>query len=115
MVDLRGDAVARQGPWVVSLGPRFSWADEDFTRTYFAVTPQDAANSGLAAYAPGGATTSAGVVGSAEYHFTRSWSLTGSLEYHRLFGDAADSPIVAELGSQDQFSATVGIRYWFGR
>lgn len=117
LVDLRADAVARQGPWVLSIGPRYAWADKDYTRTYFAVTPQDAARSPLVAttFAPDDATTSAGVVGSAEYRFQPRWSLTGSLEYRRLLGDAADSPIVADLGSKDQFSATVGIRYWFGR
>ncbi|MCR5880816.1 MipA/OmpV family protein [Phenylobacterium sp. J367] len=117
LLDLRGDAVARQGPWIASIGPRFSWADKDYTETYFAVTPQDAARSplGVAAYAPDGATRSVGLVSSVEYRVQPRWSLTGSLEYRRLLGDAADSPIVEDLGSSDQFSATVGVRYWFGR
>lgn len=36
-----------------------------------------------------------------------------SLRYKRLLGDAADSPIVANLGDRDQVSAGIGIKYRF--
>lgn len=113
MADLGADAVWRRAPLVASIGPRFSWGDDDFTRTYFGVDPMEAARSpfDIASYAPDGAALTAGLVASAEYRLNRHWSLAAVGSYRRLLGDAADSPIVADLGSADQFSATLGIRY----
>lgn len=115
--NLGADAVYRQGPWVVSIGPRVLWADDDFTSTYFRVTPTEAARSpfGINAYAPKGDFRSPGGIGSVEYRWNRRWSFTADVEYQRLIGDAADSPIVTRLGSQDQFSANIGVRYTFGQ
>ena len=117
VADFKADAVALRGPWSVSIGPRLSWADDDFTRTYFSVGPAEAARSpyGVMAYAPDGAAVSAGALASAEYRFARRWSVTGSIDYRRILGDAADSPIVVDLGSRDQFNTSVSVRYWFGR
>jgi MipA family protein len=114
-VDLGADAVIRTGPWVLSAGPRLSWADDAFTRTYFGVTPTEAALSpfGIPAFAAGGEFWSPGVVASAEYHVSRFWSLTAVGQYRRLTGDAADSPLVADLGSKDQFSASLSVTYTF--
>jgi MipA family protein len=115
--NLGADAVYRDGPWVVSAGPRVHWADEDFTSTYFEVTPADAARSpfGLQSFNPGGDFWSAGALASVEYKWRPRWSLTADLEYQRLTGDAADSPIVNQLGSEDQFRTSVGMRYKFSR
>jgi outer membrane protein len=115
--NLGADAVYREGSWVVSIGPRVRWADDEFTRTYFRVTPLEAARSpfGINAYEPKGDFLSAGAIGSVEYRWNRRWSLTADAEYQRLTGDAADSPIVSRLGSEDQFSANIGVRYTFGQ
>lgn len=113
--DLGADAVGRTGSWVLSVGPRLAWADDDFTRTYFAVTPIEAARSpfGIQPFAPGGAYWAPGVLASADYHLSRSWRVTAVGEYRRLTGDAADSPLVAVLGSKDQFHASLSVTYAF--
>ena len=115
--DLGADAVERTGAWVLSAGPRLAWADSDFTRTYFEVTPTDAARSplGLAPFAAGGGYWAPGVVASAEYRVGRSWTLSAVGQYRRLTGDAASSPLVAGLGSRDQFQASLSVGYAFGR
>jgi len=114
--DLGADAVERSGAWVLSAGPRLAWADDRFTRSYFQVTPLDAARSplGVQAFAPSGSFWSPGALASAEYRVSKHWSLTAVGEYHRLTGDAADSPIVARLGSKDQYGASLSVRYAFG-
>jgi MipA family protein len=114
--DLAADAVGRTGAWVLSVGPRLAWADKDFTSTYFDVSAADAARSpfGLQAFASRGAYWSPGGLASAEYRVSHSWSIAAVGEYRRLTGDAADSPIVARLGSKDQYKATLSVTYAFG-
>jgi MipA family protein len=113
--DLGADAVARPGPWVLSIGPRLSWADDTFTHSYFDVSPADAARSpfGLQPFAAGGAYWAPGGLASAEYRMNRAWSVIAVAQYRRLTGDAAASPIVAGLGSKDQFQASLSVTYAF--
>lgn len=117
IADAGVDAVWRQGPLVASLGPRLSWADDAFARTYFGVTPAEAARSPFAItpYAPDGPALAAGLTASAEYSLNRRWNLVAAARYRRGLGDIADSPIVADLGSPDQFSASLSVRYMLGR
>jgi outer membrane protein len=117
MADLGADGVYQDASWVLSIGPRAHWAESKFTRTYFGVTPLEAARSpfGIGAYAGDGTFSSAGLLASAEYRWTPRWSIVADSEYHRLMGSAAGSPIVAGFGSKDQFSAAIGAKYAFGR
>jgi MipA family protein len=115
--DLAADAVHDDARWLLSVGPRLHLGDSKFTQTYFGVSAAEAARSpfGIAPYSADGAFTSAGVLASAEYRWTRRWSLLGHVDYSRIFGKAGDSPIVAQLGSKDQITASFGLRYAFGR
>lgn len=97
----------------LTFGPRASFANGEYMRTYFGVTPAESALSGLAAYDPGGGFKSVGLEIGGRYEFTPQWALVGSLEYERLIGDAADSPIV-KTGEENQFIAKLGLSYRFG-
>jgi outer membrane protein len=97
----------------VSFGPRMSYADAEYMRTYLGVTPAESITSGLAAYDPRGGIKGVGAELNARYMFTPQWSVLGTLQYERLVGDAADSPI-AQAGSVDQFTAKLGLSYRFG-
>jgi len=114
--DLGVDAVARTGDWIFSAGPRLSWADDRFTRSYFEVSPLEAARSPFAIqpFAPHGSFWSPGALATAEYRVSKSWSFALDGAYRRLTGDAVKSPIVAKLGSKDQLSTTLSVRYAFG-
>lgn len=115
--DFAADAIVRGERWGFTAGPRLDWGEEAFTRTYFEVTPTDAARSplGIAAYAPGETYWAPGVVASVEYRVTPRWSLQSVATYSRLTGDAADSPIVEKLGSADQASISLSVRYTLGQ
>jgi outer membrane protein len=115
--DVAADAVYDSGRWLLSVGPRVHLGDSRFTRTYFDVTAADAARSpfGIGPYAADGTFVSAGALASAEYRWSPRWSVLANVDYRRLLGDAADSPIVARLGSPDQFTGALGLRYRFGR
>ena len=117
LADLGADAVYRHDRWIVSAGPRFSYADTRFTRTYFGVTPAEALASPAiaAAYSPRGGPRYAGLVASADYRWSDRWRLTADAGYRRVLGDAADSPLVRDLGSADQFDLSLGVRYAIGQ
>jgi outer membrane protein len=97
----------------IGVGPRISYADADYMRTYLGVTPAESVTSGLAAYDPGGGIKGAGAELIARYAFTPAWALSGSFAWERFVGDAADSPIV-QTGDIDQFTARLGVSYRFG-
>jgi outer membrane protein len=113
--DLGADAVAQLPNWILSFGPRLSWGDNEFNRTYFRVTPVEASRSpfGIHAFDPGDNYWAPGVLGSVEYRFSRFWRVTFVGSYNRLTGDTADSPIVADLGSKDQWSTSISVTYAF--
>lgn len=116
--DFGADVVARAGDrWEFTAGPRLGWGDASFTRKYFEVTPIEASRSplGLQPYSPSGASWSPGAIVSAKYRINPQWSLESIGSYRRVTGDAADSPIVADLGSRDQFSVSLSVRYSLGQ
>jgi len=113
--DFGADALLRTGRWVLSAGPRLGWADNNFTAAYFSVSPTDAARSplGIHAFAADGSFWYPGALASAEYRVSRFWSVTAVGQYRHLTGDAANSPIVADLGSDSQFRASLSVTYAF--
>jgi outer membrane protein len=96
-----------------TIGPRASFATADYMRTYFGVTPAESAASGISTYNPSGGFKSVGAEATGRYEFMPQWSLVGSLVYEKLIGDAASSPVV-KLGSENQFTAKLGVAYRFG-
>ncbi|MFN3275514.1 MAG: MipA/OmpV family protein [Paracoccus sp. (in: a-proteobacteria)] len=84
-----------------------------FNDTYFGVTEDESAASGLAAYAPGTGFNEAAISFEARYALTESTALLGEVRYGRLIGDAADSPVVQE---KYQPSLRLGVvrRFSFG-
>ncbi len=97
----------------LSMGPRISYADAAYMRTYLGVTPAESFTSGLPAYDPGGGIKGAGAEFGGRYAFTPQWSLLGAVTYERLVGAAAASP-VAQAGDLNQYTARLGLSYRFG-
>jgi outer membrane scaffolding protein for murein synthesis (MipA/OmpV family) len=98
----------------VTIGPRASFASSEYMRAYFGVTPVESVRSGLATFTPGSGLKSAGAELGVRYEYTPEWTLIGTVAYERLIGDAADSPIVARGGEENQFTAKIGVSYKFG-
>lgn len=97
----------------VSGGPRLSFASADYFDTYYGVDAEESAASGLAEYDPGGGLKSAGVGGAITWKATDR--VTASLfgEYARLLGPAADSSLVKQRGSDNQFMVGMSTTYRF--
>ena len=90
-----------------------TWASSDHMNTYYGVDAVQSANSGLRQYQADAGFKSVGMNIMADRAISREWAGFASLRYMRLVGDAADSPIVADVGSRNQVTATVGIKYRF--
>ncbi len=110
----------RAGYWVaprerlrVGLETEVGFATDDYMNTYFGVSETGSARSGLAAYTAEGGLKDIGVQATMTYQLTDRWGLVGRASYTRLLGDAADSPIVKDEGSADQFRGGVGLSFRF--
>lgn len=99
--------------WSYGVGPGATWASEDWNDALFSVSDAGAARSGLAAYDPDGAFLRASLNGRLTYHAARNWDVTSIARYSRLFGDAADSPIVEDVGDANQWFGSVIVTYRF--
>lgn len=115
LADVGADLVMRPDmQWTLSVGPRLSWSNAEYNRTYFGVTrEQQAAGSRLALHSPGSGVRSLGFVGSASYAVTPDWTVQAFARYDRLAGDVRTSPLVQTHGSPNQFSAGFGLSYSF--
>jgi outer membrane scaffolding protein for murein synthesis (MipA/OmpV family) len=63
-------------------------------RTYFGVTQEEAARTGLAAYRPSGGVQDVRAGVRWNWSVSPSWMLTSGVQLTRLLGDAKDSPLV---------------------
>jgi outer membrane protein len=117
------DAVVPLGQLTLSGGPRLTVQSADAVSPYFSInatqsaaTAAIAASGGLAAlpvYNAGGGLYSYGAGAMARYFWTPQFATHAFVEYERLTGDAADSPLVTQRGSPDQFTYGVGATYSF--
>lgn len=87
-------------------GVELQLADDEFTGTYFGVTPSESITSGHGVYNPSGGAYAANVSLEARYMVTPNTSLMGKISYERLLGDAADSPLVE---NRNQPSISIGV------
>lgn len=99
--------------WLVSLGPRVVVTDSRYQRAWFGVSPDAAARTGLAAYSPGGGIQSLGATSRVIYALTPRWGVQAQAVYQRLIDDAARSPVIRRVNSQDQLSAGIALTYTF--
>lgn len=93
----------------VALGT--TWASDDYMESFFGVDSKQSAESGLKKYKAESGIKDINLSVTAGYSITNRWRLGGKVEYKRLLGDAADSPIVED---KNQFLAGIGISYHFG-
>jgi len=90
-----------------------TWSNDDYTQAYFGITPDQARASGLRQFTAQGGMKDVGASASLHYLMTQHWRVTGRLSYRRLLGDAADSPLVLDEGSENQASAALLVSYQF--
>ncbi|MCP3446080.1 MipA/OmpV family protein [Bradyrhizobium sp. CCGUVB14] len=97
----------------VSAGPRFTWESTKAVSPYFSIDAVQAAATGLQAYDAKGGAHSVGAGAQVKYRIDPQWEVHSYVEYERLLGDAAKSPIVTARGSVNQTTVGIGASYSF--
>lgn len=114
VADLAADAFYDVTPTIrVSAGPRLSFATEGYMDAYYGVNAKESAKSGLSKYNPDGGLQSTGIGGAINWKATENVDTSLFAEYSRLLGPVADSSLVEERGSKDQFLIGVSATYKF--
>jgi MipA family protein len=90
-----------------------TWASEDYMSSYFGIDAGDAARSGLDQFSADEGFKDVSFGGALTYRLFERWSVSGLASYTRLLGDAADSPLVEDVGNENQFFAGALVNYRF--
>ena len=91
-------------------GPEVDFANDQYARTWFGVSPGQSAASGLPVFTPGGGVKDVGANANLTYRYTQHNLLRGFVDVRELVGDIADSPIVQ---SKTQALVGAGVAYHF--
>ncbi|MFB2549492.1 MipA/OmpV family protein [Ensifer soli] len=114
VADLAADAFVDVTDTVrVSGGPRLTAATSGYFDAYYGVDARESARSGLSQYDPGGGIHSAGLGTAITWTATEKLETSAYAEYKRLTGPAADSSLVRERGSRNQFLVGLSATYRF--
>ncbi|MDI4238291.1 MipA/OmpV family protein [Bradyrhizobium sp. Arg237L] len=97
----------------ISAGPRFTVESARAAIPYFGVSTAQAIASGLPTFNPGGGMHSIGIGAQATYKIDPRWEVRSYIEYKKLLGDVAGSPLVTLRGSTDQTTFGIGVSYSF--
>ncbi|MEM1182001.1 MAG: MipA/OmpV family protein, partial [Acidobacteriota bacterium] len=99
--------------FLVSTRLDISWGDAEHMQTEFGLDEEEGLIIGQPAYTPGGGLKSTSFGVSAQHFFSRRWSWLLGVEVEKYHSKAADSPLIANLGSDVNFEATLGIYFRF--
>ena len=97
----------------ISAGPRFTVESARAVAPYFGITSIQSIASGLPVFDAKGGPHSVGAGAQVSYKLTPQWELHSYVEYARLLGDAASSPLVKLRGSSNQTTVGIGLSYAF--
>jgi MipA family protein len=114
ILDLALDVVMpAPGALTLSAGPRMRISDSSGNSRYFDISPVESVTSGLPAYNANGGIRTVGAGTQVIKQWSPEWATHAFVEYDRLVGDAADSPLVAVRGNVHQFTLGAGFAYSF--
>jgi outer membrane protein len=105
-------AAVRKPDTFVTVDVQTTWANADYSRTYFGISAADALRSGLTPYRPGAGMRDVGAGLSAGHYFDRHFGVIARVGATYLVGDLADSP-VTDQGSRWQPLGGVTLSYRF--
>jgi outer membrane protein len=88
-----------------------TWADSNYMDAFFGVSGAQALKSGYARHEADAGFKDVGIAVGLNYMLTETITVSGRAQYKKLLGDAADSPIVKDEGSDDQFFTGMFLTY----
>lgn len=121
--DRDGTTITLKGGYKIYQGQDFkvnaelstTWADDNYMGALFGITAEQAARSPkhYSRHEAQSGMKDVKIGVNAGYDITSSVNLFALAEAGRLLGDAADSPIVKDQGSENQFKTGLGLAYRF--
>ena len=96
-----------------NLNLRTTLADDNYMKTYFGVTNVQSAATGLRKFEASSNVKDVGGGAIFMYTFDKHWAIITLVNYSRLLNDAANSPLVEDIGSKNQFWLGLGTAYRF--
>jgi outer membrane scaffolding protein for murein synthesis (MipA/OmpV family) len=90
-----------------------TWASEDYMSSYFGIDGADAARSGLDQFGADEGFKDVSFGGALTYRLFERLSVSALANYTRLMEDAEDSPIVDDVGDENQFFGGALVNYRF--
>ncbi len=90
-------------------GVTASFYSGERARAFFGVTEEQSAASGLRQFELGASGRDIRLNAAGRWDLNKKWAVYGYVEYRRLFKPAANSPIVADFGSPNQFLVGVNV------
>jgi MipA family protein len=99
--------------WRLNASVGSTWASDDYMTSYFGIDAADAARSGLPEYSADEGFKDVSVGAALSYRLFERWSISALGSYTRLIDDAADSPVVDDVGNENQFFAGALVNYRF--
>jgi MipA family protein len=109
------DAVIPLSPaMTLSGGPRARYVTSETAAPYFSITPTQSLASGLPQFNVGSGWQAVGAGTQLKYRLNPVWATYGFVEYQKLIGSTANSPIVTGPGgSANQWIFGLGLTYSF--
>jgi outer membrane scaffolding protein for murein synthesis (MipA/OmpV family) len=105
-------AAVRRSRFFLDIDAQTTFGNRKYMQTYFGITPQQSAVSGLAQYRPGAGLRDVGTGITAGYQFNSRWGLISRIGGSYYVGDVKDSPIV-RAGSKVQIVGGLGVAFRF--
>jgi outer membrane scaffolding protein for murein synthesis (MipA/OmpV family) len=103
-------AIMRFGPPIIyAVGPRAVFADSEYINAYFGINQTQSVRSGLHRYDAGGGIVSYGLGGFMLMPLYDPFSVSVFGGYDRLGHEVADSPLIKQRGSDNQFAIGLSV------
>lgn len=109
----RGRSKALGLPAFYAVGPAITFGNREYNSRFFSVDDEQSNASGLSPYDAAGGIQTIGLHASARVPLSKKISVIGLANYDQLIGEAGDSSIVQERGSNDQYSVGFFVNYQF--
>ncbi len=97
--------------WSLGLGADVTYASGDYMSHFFSINQRESLNSGLDEYNADGDFKDASGHVKVGYRLTKKWNIIAYGEYKRMLGDAEDSPVVDDEGSENQWFGAMAVTY----
>jgi outer membrane protein len=98
-------------PFDIGVRANLTFASGDYMSSFFDVTANDAAASGLQRFDADAGFKDIGIAIMGLFHLSKQWHIGAGVQYKQLFGDASDSPIVDVRGDSAQFFGGLSVLY----